>query len=61
MAHGDVEFELEADWQGGLHSRRKILSVQNGLAGLQSHTDLGRSHIQGTQLGWQSRKHTAVL
>jgi hypothetical protein len=29
--------------------------------GLQKHTDLGRSCIQGAQLGWQSRRYTEVL
>jgi hypothetical protein len=33
---------------------KKILGVQSWLAGLQEHTDLGRSRIQGVQLGWQS-------
>jgi hypothetical protein len=47
--------------QGGLHSRRKIPGVQNRLAGLQEHNNLGRSCIQGTQLGWQSCIHTEVL
>jgi hypothetical protein len=32
-----------------------------GWQGLQKHTDLGRSHIQGAQLGWQSRSHTKIL
>jgi hypothetical protein len=35
--------------------------VQGGLAGLTKHTDLGRSRIQGAQLGWQGHKHTKVL
>jgi hypothetical protein len=26
--------------------------------GLQKHTDLGRSRIQGAQLGWQGHNHT---
>jgi hypothetical protein len=47
--------------QGGLHSQRKILGVQSKLARLQEHTDLGRSRIQGIQLGCQSRRHTEVL
>jgi hypothetical protein len=47
--------------QEGLHSRRKIPSVQNRLAELQGHTDLGRSRIQGAQLGWQDREHTEVF
>jgi hypothetical protein len=56
-------------WQGhqartprrGLHFRHKIHGVQNGLAGLQSHTNLGRSHIWGAQLGWQGCSHTKIL
>jgi hypothetical protein len=47
--------------QGGLHSQLKILGVQSKLAGLQEHTDLGRSRIQSAQLGWQGRRHTKVL
>jgi hypothetical protein len=47
--------------RGGLHSRCKILGVQSRLAGLQEHTDLGRSRIRGAQLGWQSRSHTKIL
>jgi hypothetical protein len=39
----------------------KLQGVQSRLTGLQEHTDLGRSHIQGTQLGWQSRRRTKVL
>jgi hypothetical protein len=39
----------------------KSWGVQYRLAGLQEHTDLRRSHIQGTQLGWQGRRHTKVL
>jgi hypothetical protein len=39
----------------------KSLGVQSVLAGLQEHTDLGRSCIHGAQLGWQSRSHTEVL
>jgi hypothetical protein len=39
----------------------KILGAQSRLAGLQKHTDHRRSHIQGAQLGWQSRRHTKVL
>jgi hypothetical protein len=31
------------------------------MAGLQEHTDLGRSHIQGAQQGWQGRKYIEVL
>jgi hypothetical protein len=31
------------------------------MAGLQEHTDIGWSRIQGAQLGWQSRRHTEVL
>jgi hypothetical protein len=37
------------------------MGVQIRLAGLQEHTDLGRSRIQGAQLCWQSHKHTKVL
>jgi hypothetical protein len=40
---------------------RAILGVQSMLAGLQEHTDLGRSRIQGAQLGWQGRRHTEIL
>jgi hypothetical protein len=47
--------------QGGLHSRRKIQGAQNRLPGLQEHTDLGRSRIQGAQLGWQGRRRTKIL
>jgi hypothetical protein len=39
----------------------KILGVQSRLAGLQEHTDLGRSRIQGAQLGWHGRRHTKIL
>jgi hypothetical protein len=39
----------------------KLLGVQSRLAGLQEHTDLGRSCIRGVQLGWQGRRHTEVL
>jgi hypothetical protein len=38
----------------------KILSVQRRQVGLQKHIDLGRSSIQGGQLGWQSCRHTNV-
>jgi hypothetical protein len=31
------------------------------LAGLQEHTGLGRSHIQGGQLGWQGHRYTKIL
>jgi hypothetical protein len=36
----------------------KILGFQNRLAELHEHTDLGRSHVQGTQLGWQGHSYT---
>jgi hypothetical protein len=39
----------------------KSLVSRAGWQGLQKHTDLGRSRIQGAQLGWQSRIHTKVL
>jgi hypothetical protein len=39
----------------------KSLVPRAGWQGLQKHTDLGRSRIQGAQLGWQSRRHTKVL
>jgi hypothetical protein len=39
----------------------KSLGGQYRPAGLLEHTDLGRSHIWGTQLGWQSRNHTRML
>jgi hypothetical protein len=37
------------------------MGVQSRLAGLREHTDLGRSHTQGAQLGWQGRSYTQVL
>jgi hypothetical protein len=39
----------------------KSLVSRAGWRGLQKHTDLGRSHIQGAQLGWQSSRNTKVL
>jgi hypothetical protein len=39
----------------------KSLVSRAGWQGLQKHTDLGRSRIQGAQLDWQSRRHTKVL
>jgi hypothetical protein len=39
----------------------KSLGAQYRLAGLLEHTDLGRSSIWGTQLGWQGCRHTEVL
>jgi hypothetical protein len=36
----------------------KILGVHSRLAGLQEHTDLGRSRVQGAQLGWQDHGQT---
>jgi hypothetical protein len=39
----------------------KSLVSRAGWQGLQKHTNLGRSRIQGAQLGWQSRRYTEVL
>jgi hypothetical protein len=39
----------------------KSLVSRAGWQGLQKHTDLGRSRIQGAQLGWQSRNHTRIF
>jgi hypothetical protein len=39
----------------------KSLVSRAGWQGLQKHTDLGRSRIQGAQLGWRSRRHAEVL
>jgi hypothetical protein len=62
QAPGDTwQGHQERTPQGGLHSRCKIMGVQSWLERLQEHTDLGRSCIQGAQLGWQGRKYTEVF
>jgi hypothetical protein len=47
--------------QGGLHSDVKSWVSKAGWQGYKSTPTSGRSRIQGTQLGWQSRRHTEVL